>query len=204
MFTGIVDHCGKIESIKRLESSLDLKIQTEFKDFDPGESISVDGVCLTVTEFDASSFQCQVSIETLEKSIVSQYQEGQIVNLERSLCLGDRMGGHFVSGHIDRTATVAAKDVVGDYVRFAFRGFAPEQMRYLVPKGSVGINGVSLTINAVMDDGFEIMLIPHTLEVTNLSELEVGSTVNIEFDWMCKILLHDLEIRRKHLEASHV
>lgn len=193
MFTGIIDHCGRIEKIVEGTRSLRVTIATIFKDLVEGESIAVDGACLTVVAPREGAFDCEVSPETMRLTVMGNYREGACVNLERALRLGDRLGGHFVMGHVDGKARVERKVVHTDYVELGFGGVPAQGARYLVPKGSVAVNGVSLTLNEVGPGTFSVMLIPHTLERTNLKELAEKSEVNLEFDWLTKVILNDVE-----------
>lgn len=192
MFSGIVDHCGTVLSVDRTLTSMTLSISTTYSDLKLGESVSVDGVCLTVTGLNAGSFTCDLSSETLRLSIAEFYRPGARVNLERSLRVGDRIGGHFVSGHVDRRCQVIERVDQADFSCFKFGGFSDTEQRYLLKKGSVALNGVSLTINEVTPASIEIMLIPHTLEVTNLSGLQPDSWANVEFDWMTKLMVREI------------
>jgi riboflavin synthase len=194
MFTGIVDHCGKVLNLQEFPGSIRLEISSYFNDLRLGESIAVDGCCLTVTAFkEAGSFVCDVSPETLSLTRASEWKTGAVLNLERAMKLSDRLGGHIVTGHIDQWATLAGKEMVQEYVRLEIEGVLPEFLRYLVKKGSIAVNGVSLTVNEVKEDVFSVMLVPHTLERTNLKELSVGSKVNLEFDWMAKLVVKRVE-----------
>lgn len=158
-----------------------------------GESIAVNGVCLTVTVFDATTFQVEASEETLRVTSLANLQAGAKLNLERALRLGDRLGGHMVSGHVDGLAVVRALRPIGDSVRITFS--PPAELRmYLAPKGSVTLDGVSLTVNDVEPDGFQVMLIPHTREVTTLGALTVGSKVNLEVDVLARYVCHYLSV----------
>lgn len=190
MFTGLVDHCGVIQSIEKSTKTHQLTIQTTFEDLVLGESIAVDGACLTVTRFENQVFCCEVSPETEKLTVVEDYRSGRQVNLERALRLSDRLGGHFVMGHVDQTARILKKTAFEDYIELVVD---VHEKRYLIPKGSIAINGVSLTLNGVSEDGqVKLMLIPHTLSKTNLAQLSVGDRVNIEFDWLAKIVQHSL------------
>ncbi len=186
MFTGLVDHTGVIEAIVSTAKGLKITIRSNFTDIAVGESIAVDGVCLTALEPSLGRFFVEVSPETLAVTTIGLRSIGSRVNLERSLRVGDRLGGHFVTGHVDVMATVAEIELHADFwfVRFT------SNLEYLVPKGSIAINGVSLTINKVTSDGFTIMLIPHTLAITNLAEMTVGSCVNLEYDMLAKIVVN--------------
>lgn len=188
MFTGIVDHMGSVLNIESNQNKAILWIASQFSDFVLGESISVDGVCLSVVDTRVNQFTVQVSPETLSLTIIPDYQIGQCVNLERAMRLGGRLGGHVVSGHVDTYFRVKEIESVNEYCRMRFQGEKKSELSYLIKKGSVAVNGVSLTINNVFDDGFDVMLIPHTLERTNLSQLKLGSRINIEFDQMAKMI----------------
>lgn len=194
MYTGIIDHLGKIISIQLIEKGLRLTIACQFKDFQLGESIALDGICVTVVASRDSEFDCELSPETLALTTANHFKVGGEVNLERSLTLNDRLGGHFVMGHVDTTATVKSIENHADFTRVIFSGLAAEAMPYFAKKGSVCVNGVSLTINEVYIDGFEVMLIPHTQERTNLKYLEKGSRVNIEFDTIARIVVQQFKL----------
>lgn len=193
MFTGIVDHVGRIQSIERARDLLRLKMNSRFMGLMLGESISLDGACLSVVSVNAGSFSVDVSPETTSRTIANLYQVGTEVNLERALRLGDSLGGHWVIGHIDTQAKVVTKRNLGEFVKLDFMidrsskdsGYSHGLM---VEKGSVSINGVSLTINGIWRNGFSVMLIPITLERTNLKSLIVEDRVNIEFDHLAKLV----------------
>lgn len=196
MFTGIVDHCGKVMSVVMGQGqgqgqSSRLFIGTEFSELVIGESIAVDGACLTVTELGSGGFWCDVSSETIDCTVAGEYRAGTRVNLERSLRISDRLGGHWVTGHVDQRGTVVRTEAIGEFVLLAIGGIDPSYSRYLLKKGSIAVNGVSLTVNHVTDRSFEVMVIPHTLQCTSLSQLAAGTKVNLEFDWMVKVILSD-------------
>lgn len=189
MFTGIVQELGKIQSIQTVSSGLALTVQCSMAPFQLGESIAVDGVCLTVTEARNDNFSCELSPETLRLTLARHYRVGSAVNLERALKLGDALGGHWVSGHVDTVISLSKKEVLKDFWNLSFLEVPEVVLNHLVYKGSISLNGVSLTINAVHPTGFEVMIIPHTLERTNLKLLNEGDQVNVEIDWMSKLIV---------------
>lgn len=193
MFTGIVAGCGVILDIEQQSGARRFLIQTEFDALSDGESIAIDGVCLTVTSVNAQQFFCDLSPETLDKTIANQYQVGQTVNLERALLLSDRVGGHFVSGHVDECATVKKVEKINEFWQITFELAARDGLKYIISKGSIAINGVSLTINQVDDKGFDVMVIPHTLKITHLDKLKAGDSVNIEYDMLAKLVAKQVE-----------
>lgn len=193
MFSGIVDHCGVITDLQKNNNSLTAWIRCEFADLQAGESIAVDGICLTVTDPQQHLFRCDLSPETCKLTTAQHFQKNQTVNLERALRLSDRFGGHIVMGHVDQQATVQNKQQIKEFVDLTFTGLDKNAIRYILKKGSIAVNGVSLTVNEVLPDGFQIMLIPHTLERTNLKHLIPGSPVNIEFDWMARVIIRQYE-----------
>lgn len=195
MYTGIVDHLGVIKRIEKINDGIRLVISTEFNELVLGESIAVDGFCVTVTEFAEGQFSCELSPETLKLTTASEFSEGTQVNLERSLRLGDRLGGHFVMGHVDAVAEVESLDNQGDFLQVKFAGLLPSQQVYLCKKGSVSVNGVSLTINESYPHGFSVMLIPHTQQRTNLQYLRKHSKVNIEFDTIARQVVHQAQLQ---------
>lgn len=186
MFTGLIHHCGEISAISRAEQSIRLNIQSDFTDIVLGESIAVDGICLTVTNFCDQQFECELSSETLRLTQAQYYQVGSKVNLERSLRVGDRLGGHWVTGHVDGMAQWIEQHEQQNFKVMTFK-IPIDNQWYLVSKGSVAINGVSLTINSVEEGRFSIMLIPHTLAITNLKHLKLNDFVNIEYDYLAKL-----------------
>lgn len=186
MFTGIVAAVGRIAKADPAPGGLRLRIDTaglDMADVALGDSIAVSGVCLTVVAFDRSHFEAEVSQATL--SVVAGFAAGAPVNLEKALRLADRLGGHLVTGHVDGTGTVSRFDAVGDNRRLVVE--APRAIaRYIARKGSVAVDGVSLTVNAVDGDRFEVNLIPHTLGVTTLQNLQPGAKINLEVDMLAR------------------
>ncbi len=197
MFTGIVDHCGEIISLENIPSGYRFKIKSQFADFLKGESIAVDGICLTVTNFDQNHFECEVSPETRKLTTADKFSPSYKVNLEKSLKLQDRMGGHMVMGHVDMQATLIHQDKIGDFVLMRFGKFSPDYFKFISKKGSISVNGVSLTVNNVTPDYFEVMLIPHTLSRTNLANLSVEDKVNIEIDYFARYIINYLESQKQ-------
>ncbi|PLX72937.1 MAG: riboflavin synthase [Desulfuromonas sp.] len=183
MFTGLIEDVGILESISRGDRQAELAIRTGLQtaDFSLGESIAVNGVCLTVKAFTGNSFQADVSAETLEKSSLGKVGRGFRINLERALKLSDRLGGHLVTGHVDGLASLLERRQDGNAWRMSF-ALDGNLARLLVVKGSVAIDGISLTVNEVGADHFSVAVIPHTLAQTTLGELRSGDRVNIETD----------------------
>lgn len=195
MFTGIIDHCGKIIAIKQNEQASQIWIASQFNDLKLGESIAIDGVCLTVAEIKNNNFLVDISPETLRLTTLGNLKINSNVNLERAMQLNDRIGGHFVSGHVDQIAKLKNIKLYQDYIEMEFVNVLHEAGQYLIKKGSVAINGVSLTLNDVLADGsFKVMLIPHTLERTNLSLLKPEDMVNIEYDMLAKLVAKQLSV----------
>lgn len=188
MFTGIVEEVGTITNIHHLsERAIELTIGAEkvLTDVQLGDSISVNGICLTVTNFTATEFTVDVMPETIEATSLRSMEKGTNVNLERSLQPQGRLGGHFVTGHVDTVGKILRKEAVENAVYYDIA--IPEQlMIYFVEKGSVAVDGVSLTVFAVEEQMITISLIPHTLVVTILGEREVDDFVNIECDMLAK------------------
>ena len=186
MFTGIVQAVGRIASIKAAGQSMAVVIDAgglDLGDVAMGDSIACNGVCLTVTQLTSHGFTVDVSPETLR--VTSGLAAGASVNLEKSLRLADRLGGHLVSGHVDGVGDVREVKAV-DSNREVSVGFPGALGRYIARKGSVTVNGVSLTVNAVSEDAFSINLIPHTLAVTNLRDVKAGDRVNLEVDLVAR------------------
>jgi riboflavin synthase len=206
VFSGLIDHCGTIEAVERWNDTLRVWIHSTFEDLQIGESISVDGACLTVTTTKNGSFQCDVSPETLRLTVAAGYESGMRVHLERALRVGDRLGGHWVTGHVDTTLTLTQSEERGDCRYLRFDGVHSKDRPLLTRKGSVSVNGVSLTVNEVGDGYFSVVVIPHTLQKTTLGALQIGAAVNIEWDWMAKVVLEALQTRfseKKEDEQSH-
>jgi riboflavin synthase len=187
MFTGIVEELGRVVSVEPGEDSAVLRVRGPLvtSDATHGASIAVNGVCLTVVEHDAESFSVDVMAETLRRSSLGALSAGDPVNLERAMAASSRFGGHIVQGHVDGTATITAREP-GDRWEVVTFTLPQALARYVVEKGSITVDGVSLTVSAVTDDTFSVSLIPTTLDLTTLGHKGVGATVNLEVDVLAK------------------
>ena len=186
MFTGIIEAIGRVAAAKPAGESVALTIDAgglDMSDVAIGDSIACNGVCLTVTSLVPKGFTVDVSQETLR--VTAGFGSGNAINLEKSLRLSDRLGGHLVSGHVDGVGTVTAVKPVDGNREIVVR-FPAELGRYIARKGSITVNGVSLTVNVVTTDTFLVNLIPHTLAVTNLKDLKQGDRVNLEIDLVAR------------------
>ncbi|HTM44599.1 MAG TPA: riboflavin synthase [Polyangiaceae bacterium] len=192
MFTGLVQALGKLRERQAHAGGQRVQLQSPWTDLKLGESINVDGACLTVAEIDGQRFWVDLSSETVAQTTLGDLPLAGEVNLERALLPTDRLGGHLVSGHVDQVAHVAAVKPVPPGVLLRV-DLGPPLSQLVAKKGSVCINGVSLTVNSVDDAGFEVMLIPHTLMETNLKSLRVGDRVNFEADLMARYAVRWLE-----------
>lgn len=186
MFTGIITDIGRVLAREsRGDTRFRIRTSYETGSIAIGASIACSGVCLTVVQKGNDWFSVDVSAETLSRTTLGQWKDGTAVNLERSLRVGDELGGHIVSGHVDGVGDVIAATPDGDSLRLAFR--APGALAgFIAEKGSVAVDGASLTVNGVKDDVFDVNLIPHTRQVTTLGELGVGSRVNLEIDTLAR------------------
>jgi len=187
MFTGIVEETGKVISFEERESAWRLVLEAHevTKDLQLGDSVAVNGCCLTAVEFAADRIEFDLLEESKRLTSIGGVGKGGKVNLERALLPSTRMGGHFVSGHVDGTGVIEAIEPRGK--DFFFRIKPPaDSLRYIVHKGSITVDGISLTVAEVDETGFAIWLIPHTMEVTNLHTKQVGDLVNLEYDLIAK------------------
>ncbi|PPA86113.1 riboflavin synthase [Brevibacillus laterosporus] len=183
MFTGIIEEMGTINGIltSQKAGSLHIKASLVVEESKLGDSIAVNGVCLTVTEFTGNGFVVDVMPETLKRTTLSELRNGDPVNLERAMSLGDRLGGHLVSGHVDGTGRIISKRQNENAILFEIEAGA-DIKRYLIPRGSITVDGISLTVVDIKANSFFISIIPHTATVTTLGKKQVGDYVNLEND----------------------
>jgi riboflavin synthase len=204
MFTGIIKALGTVEQIRPEDGGLRLSIRSTdlpWRDYSVGESISVNGVCLTAVTLHEAGFDADVSSETMNATAMAELKTGSRVNLEPSLAVGDRLGGHLVSGHVDCVGTVRQFADESGSIRLQI-GVPVPYLRYIVKKGSVCVDGVSLTINEVSDGSFTVNIIPHTAEATIAGSYGVGAGVNIEVDLIARYLEGLLAARAGHGEVE--
>lgn len=200
MFTGIITHQGAVRRLERQGGDVRIFVQSEIlaAEFVIGASVAHDGACLTIVsaepEGEGAIHACDVSNETLSKTTLGGWREGSTVNLERAARFGDEIGGHLVTGHVDGVGELVERSEDARSLRLVFE--APEALSPMIaPKGSITINGVSLTVNEVEGARFGVNLIPHTADVTNLGSLQVGARVNLEIDTVARYLARLLEAR---------
>jgi riboflavin synthase len=188
MFTGLIEGVGRLAAREPMQGDARLRIEVgslPFEQVQLGESIAINGACMTVVEFDASSFCVDASTETLSLTTLGTLPLGAVVNLERAMRPSDRLGGHLVSGHVDGLGRVQQVDDDGRAQRWRFTAPA-SLLRYIARKGSICVDGVSLTVNAVDGEGFEVALIPHTVSHTAFATTAVGDAVNLEVDLVAR------------------
>lgn len=190
MFTGIIEAKGHIKAIEPRNGDWRLTVAVgalDMSDVQLGDSIATNGVCLTAIEFNANEFVADVSAETLKVSTLGYLKTGDVVNLEKALRLQDRLGGHLVSGHVDGVGRISS--IKQDARSWRYRVQAPAELaKYIAPKGSICINGVSLTVNEVEGDEFDVNIVPHTRDQTSIAEFVVGTQVNLEVDLLARYL----------------
>ncbi len=192
MFTGIVEGTGEIRSVTATDDGRRLRITHDFEALHHGQSISVSGVCLTVEQFSEEWFEVFLAAETVAKTYLGEVNEGDVVNLERALAADGRFDGHLVQGHVDTTATVEAVERVGEDWRYTF-SLRPEVRQYVVSKGSVALDGISLTVASRGEEVFDVAIIPTTYDLTSLSEKQPGDPVHVEVDVVAKYVESMLE-----------
>ena len=195
MFTGLVEEKGSVVSIVPTNNGTAIELTVAASvvhaDANIGDSIAINGCCLTVIKIDGSQLSFEAGSETLSRTNLGKLEAGSPVNLERALAVGQRMGGHYVSGHIDVLATVDQRNEDGQWAEFWFR-VPPEWTKQMANKGSVAVDGISLTLVEVQAERFSVALIPHTLAATTLGDRNVGDTVNIETDLLAKYVQQQL------------
>lgn len=196
MFTGLIEELGSIASLESLAGGVKIRISADFvaTDLGNGDSIAVNGVCLTALETNPGGFSADVSPETLDKTTLGNLNAGSPVNLERSVTPATRLGGHIVQGHVDGRGTFISATPEGNFWTVRI-GFPAELARYLVHKGSVTVEGISLTIAALGDSHFDLAIIPKTWEMTNLSSLKPNDDVNLEVDVIAKYVERMMQFR---------
>ncbi|WP_448587990.1 riboflavin synthase [Thermocrinis sp.] len=196
MFSGLVEEVGKVEELRLVPGGAKLKVRSGLTELKIGDSVSVNGVCLTLVEWDGMVMNFDLSQETLSRSNLRFLKRGDVVNLERALKVGDRIGGHFLQGHVDFTSRIEVFSQKGSH--WELRISLPEEyLEYVVEKGSIGIDGISLTINSVEQGSVSINIIPHTHEHTNLKHRKVGDLVNVELDLLGKYVINYLRLTTK-------
>ena len=191
VFTGLIEAVGHIQARSEQQNGQRLLVKSELGTWSLGESVCVNGVCLTVNEAMQDGFLADVSAETLARSTLGRLAVGSPVNLERALLVGGRMGGHWLTGHVDAVVRWLASKKAGESLNVTLELPAPF-VPYLAPKGSVAIEGVSLTVNEVYDDRFTVMIIPHTQHTTTLERTRPGNGVNLEVDILARYVVHSL------------
>jgi len=189
MFTGIIETIARVTSIRRGGTTAKLSVDLgEMSEGTPiGDSIAINGACLTVTSFSDSTGVFDVSEETLRRTNLGELRPGDLVNVERSLQVGSRLAGHFVQGHVDGVGTLSAKDVRHEGGTVSIDA-PPDIMQLIVEKGSIAVDGISLTVASLTDTNFAVAVIPHTLEVTTLGQKSVGARLNLETDILAKLV----------------
>lgn len=205
MFTGLIEELGVVKAIQSGAKSIQLTITAKkvIEDVKIGDSIAVNGTCLTVVRHNQHEFTADVMPETVKRTVLSQLEIGDVVNLERTLALGDRFGGHIVSGHIDGIGTILSMTRDDNAIIVKIKA-ADSLLRYVIEKGSVAIDGISLTVVEVTNSYFSVSLIPHTAQMTTLGNKNVGDIVNIENDIIGKYVERLLNLSGKEEKKSNI
>jgi len=203
MFTGIIETKGIVARTERVAGGMRLELYApDFgRDMAIGDSVAVDGVCLTIVKFLRGAFLVDVSDETVVRSTIGDLRQGSNVNLERALRLSDRLGGHIVTGHVDGVGTIAMRQSAGNATQYRFTA-PPEVREFIIEKGSVAVDGISLTIARVFPDGFGVVVVPHTEASTTLGEKQLGSKVNLEADMFAKYVQRYVRVYTGELEPE--
>lgn len=196
MFTGLIESVGRIAECQPVPAGVRLRIETALSgELTPGDSVAVNGTCLTVTSCDQREVSADVGPETLRVTSLGRLGPGSLVNLERSLRADSRFGGHFVLGHVDGTGVIEALRPDADFTWITIR-FPGDLAPYIIPKGSIAVDGISLTVARLGDERLDVMIIPFTLEHTNLKDAKVGDPVNLECDMVGKYVVRAAELGR--------
>ena len=205
MFTGLIEEIGTIESVKKGPKSATISIRAKkiLEDMVPGDSIATNGVCLTVTSFTPDSFEVDVMAETMRKSNLNSLSPGNKVNLERALKLGDRLGGHIVSGHIDGTGTIEGFRQEDNAIWVSITA-PPDILKYIINKGSIAVDGISLTVAYVDNKCFKVSIIPLTKDETTLIGKNIGDKVNLEVDMIGKYVERLLSFKEDNTHNSNI
>lgn len=206
MFTGIIEAVGQIKQININADGARLTIDTKSLDMGDvklGDSIATNGICLTVVAFDKASFTADVSNETLARTGFGQYSVNQAVNLEKAMLPTTRFGGHIVSGHVDAVTVIKSIEPTGNSIDYWIK-MPSDIAPYIAEKGSITIDGVSLTVNTVLEDSFRLTIVPHTTEKTVISKYQVGTQVNIEVDVMARYIERLLTKKQTHVASTNV
>ncbi len=202
MFTGIIEQQGEVVANTATELGNRLEIMSPYQQLAVGESIAINGVCLTLLPGHSNHLVFDISPETRRITTLGQLKVGDKVNVERAMQATDRFGGHYVCGHVDTTASLKSMTTLDEFVEISVGDFALCASMYLLPKGSITLDGVSLTINAVSEGNIKLMLIPHTLAQTTLGQLVIGQRLNVEFDYLIRIVAHQIAGQLKKGEVS--
>ena len=202
MFTGLIEQNAIIVANTQYETANRLQISGQFEGLQAGESIAVNGVCLTLLPGFNEKLCFDVSPETLACTTLGSLLTEDCVNLERAMHAASRFGGHYVSGHVDSTLSLISKQSFGDCLELELGGFTEVARDYLLLKGSITIDGVSLTINEVSDLAIKVLLVPHTLAKTTLGGLKIGQSVNVEFDYLTRVIAHKMSAVIKAMAPS--
>ena len=185
MFSGIIQSQGKITSISKSDEFQSIEIQSNLKNYDIGSSICCSGICLTVTTMNSDKFTADISLETLNKTNSKNWEKGTMLNLEKSLSIGDEVSGHFVFGHVDSTGRLKELKEIGKswFMKIEFPNYLK---KYITPKGSISLNGISLTVNEVSSKNFNCMIIPHTYKNTDIKTYKLNQILNLEVDMLAR------------------
>ncbi|MEZ8105320.1 riboflavin synthase [Vibrio cortegadensis] len=206
MFTGIVEAVGTLAAITPKGEDISITVNADkldMSDVNLGDSIATNGVCLTVVKFDASSYTADLSLETLKKTGFAQYQAGDKVNLEKAMLPTTRFGGHIVSGHVDGVGEIVERNHVGRSIEF-WVNMPADIAKYVAQKGSITVDGISLTVNALRKNAFKLTIVPHTSEETTIDDFQVGRKVNLEVDVLARYMERLLQGQQEEQPESRL